>query len=124
MKLLEANGRLAIHLTVDEINSIIKTHLLNQGYASESEVGYAMVIRPHELDADLTGAYIPVDPQEWTAENCPLIREQTTKHPFWGKPEIYPDGSCLGYGCGPNDDEPHELCKKCSIYAGKEEETA
>lgn len=77
MKLLEANGRLAIHLTVDEINSIIKTHLLNQGYASESEVEYAMVIRPHELDADLTGAYIPVDPQEWTAENCPLIREQT-----------------------------------------------
>lgn len=122
MKLIENNGRHAVHLTVDEISSIIKTNLLNQGYAPENEVEYTMIIRPHELDADLTGAYISVGPQEWTFENCPLIREQAVRHPHWGKPETYPDGSCLGYGCGPYDDEPHELCKKCVNYAGKEEE--
>jgi len=121
MRLREANGKMAIQLTKAEIDEVIKTHLLNNGYASDHEVEYAFIIKPHEMDCELTGAFVLVEAQEWTVDNCPMIREQGAKHPYWGRPESYPDGTCLGYGCAPYDDEPHNLCKKCVNYAGAEE---
>ena len=47
-----------------------------------------------------------------TFENCTLI--QKCVRSGIGEPERR-NGKCLGYQKGENDDEPCEICKKCSL---------
>lgn len=37
-----------------------------------------------------------------------------------GKP-LQTDNLCVGYACGPDDDEPHDVCKPCKYLADNNE---
>lgn len=85
--------------------------ILQSAVNVEAEHAYIRVLRKWQKH----GTEGRVNRMKRTYENCSMQR----KHGEAGKDA---NGFCLGFGRGESDDEPCEICKKCKLYTGNEDE--